>query len=374
MEQQNNQNFNGDTFGVAGNVEGDQVTNVFPPASRPKPTGIPNNLPGAASSVFVGREEALKELEQKLQQDKRVAIAAIAGMGGIGKTALALEYAYRHLEDYPGGVCWLRVRGQELTSQIVGFAQAELGLQTPERLEGEHLVRWCWSHWKEGQVLLIFDDVAGQETIKPYLPPLDDRFRVVATTRERWRGMQRLDLDVLGEDAALDLLRQLVGMERVDEQIEDAHQLCARLGYLPLALELVGGFLGEEEFWSLRRMLDELEELGLTQEALVEADGFMTAQRGVQAAFELSWVRLPDFAEGAQEIAKLLGGFAASPVPWLGIKEIAQDMINSERVPLEKSLRALKRLNLVKENAGRVLDWISGERILVLEHVTQELC
>ena len=348
MEQQSNQGFHGNAYGVAGNVEGDQITKVFPHAPRLKPTGIPNNLPGATSSVFVGRENNLEELAQKLQQDKRVAIAAIAGMGGIGKSALALEYARQHLEDYPGGVCWLRVRGQELTSQIVGFAQAELGLKTPEELEGEPLVRWCWSHWQEGQVLLIFDDVAGHETIKPYLPPLDDRFRVVATTRERWRGMQRLDLDVLNEDAALELLRQLIGAERIDEQIEDARELCARLGYLPLALELVGGFLGEEEYWPLRLMLEELEQFGLTQDALVEADEFMTAKLGVTAAFELSWVRLPELAERAQELGCLLSGFGAAPIPWT-LVEMAAGGENSKLLKQARSV--LKKLNFLQEVA-----------------------
>ena len=90
-------------------------------------------------------------------------------MGGIGKTALALQYARRYVKEYPGGVCWLRVRGEELASQIVGFVRAQLGLQVPKDLDEQQLVQWCWSHWKEGQVLLVFDDVAGEETIRPYL-------------------------------------------------------------------------------------------------------------------------------------------------------------------------------------------------------------
>jgi hypothetical protein len=65
----------------------------------PKPTGIPQNLPRSGVSNFVGREETLATLHQQLRHRERVAISAIAGMGGVGKTELALQYAHLHWQQ-----------------------------------------------------------------------------------------------------------------------------------------------------------------------------------------------------------------------------------------------------------------------------------
>jgi len=73
-------------------------------------------------------------LHQQLQQTERVAITAVAGTVGVGKTELALQYAMYHWEQgiYPGGVYWLGLRGVDLGAQILQFAVQELGLQLPE--------------------------------------------------------------------------------------------------------------------------------------------------------------------------------------------------------------------------------------------------
>lgn len=63
------------------------------------------HIPYKGSNHFVGREQALAQLHATLQQTDRVAITAIAGIGGIGKTELAIQYAQRHRTHYPGGIC-----------------------------------------------------------------------------------------------------------------------------------------------------------------------------------------------------------------------------------------------------------------------------
>ncbi|MEW6498120.1 MAG: NB-ARC domain-containing protein, partial [Cyanobacteriota bacterium] len=154
-------------------------------AQSAKPTGIPQNLPRSGVSNFVGREEALATLHQQLQQSDRVAISAIAGMGEVGKTELALQYAHIHWQQktYPGGVCWLMARELDLGTQIVAFARAHLQLHPPKDLDLPSQVAFCWRHWPSGEVLVVLDDVTDYQKVKPHLPPCKSRFKVLITTR-----------------------------------------------------------------------------------------------------------------------------------------------------------------------------------------------
>ena len=77
-----------------------------------QPVGIPKNIPRSGISKFVEREEKLLTLHSQLQQDNLVAISAIAGMGGVGKTELAIQYAEKYEQDYVGGLCWLFARDE----------------------------------------------------------------------------------------------------------------------------------------------------------------------------------------------------------------------------------------------------------------------
>ncbi|NER84627.1 MAG: ATP-binding protein, partial [Leptolyngbya sp. SIO1D8] len=149
-------------------------------------------MPRSGATTFVGREEDLTRLHEQIQCSGQVAISAIAGMGGIGKTELALQYARRYgtgqdeVSPY-GAVCWLQVRDQDVASQIVNFAQTYLALTPPDGLELVPQVNWVWAHWPVSQsVLLIYDDVANFDRISPYLPPQTDLFRVLITTRQRF--------------------------------------------------------------------------------------------------------------------------------------------------------------------------------------------
>ncbi|MEW6493601.1 MAG: tetratricopeptide repeat protein [Cyanobacteriota bacterium] len=311
----------------------------------PIPTGIPQNLPRSGVSNFVGREEALATLHQQLQHRERVAISAIAGMGGVGKTELALQYAYLHWQQqtYPGGVCWLMARELDLGTQLVAFARGQLQLHPPEDLDLPSQVAFCWRHWLPGEVLVVLDDVTDYQEVKPYLPPVEPRFKVLITTRVQLGApIVRLDLDVLTKEAALSLLKSLVGDERVEAELEVAENLCEWLGYLPLGLELVGRYLALEEDLFLAEMLSLLEQERLRQEALVEAQPEMTAHLGVAAAFELSWKRLN---ANPQALGCLLSLFALAPIPW-PLVESAATLIAAK--DLQKARRSLVQFNLIK--------------------------
>jgi tetratricopeptide (TPR) repeat protein len=285
-------------------------------ALNQNPVGTPQNLPRSGVVEFVGRDVKLIELHEQLQNNKRIAITAIAGMGGIGKTELALQYAIEQLQQgqYLAGICWLRARDREIATDIVTFAQVHLGLSLPDQLEIEDQVRFCWQRWPEGEALVVLDDVTDYQAIEPYLPPADPRFKLLITTRlDLGRSVQKIAIEELDKDSAIALLESLVGGERVRSQLADAQALCKWVGYLPLALELLGRFLARKLDWSIGILLQALDEKRLAAKALVETENGMTGQLGVAAALELSWQELND---AEQELACVLGMFAIAPIPW----------------------------------------------------------
>lgn len=276
---------------------------------------IPANLPRSGVLRFVGREEPMAQLHKMLQHKQRVAVSAIAGMGGVGKTELALQYTLKYQRNYLGGICWLSARGTDIGTQIILFCRSLLGLNPPEDLGLTDQVRFCWKNWPSGNILLIFDDVTNYKTIETYLPPeTDPRFRVLITTRlQLGASVNQLELEVLSESAALSLLEILVGSKRIQTEITIAKRICELLGYLPLGLELVGRYLARKADLSLIEMLQRLKNKRLAARSLCKTEDDMTAKLGVAAAFELSWELLSD---NAKLLGNLISLFAVASIPW----------------------------------------------------------
>jgi tetratricopeptide (TPR) repeat protein len=304
----------------------------------------------------VGRDDVLAQLDQQLQQSDRVAISTLTGMGGIGKSELALQYASQEWpkQTYRGGICWLNVADSDPGLSILSFAQIYLGLTLPEEGELVERVRYVWQVWlknQQDQTLIIFDDVRDYQKIKNYLPPqADQRFKVIITTRlkELSAKIQTLHVDILPPEAALDLLRSYVTDGRIDDQLEQAKLLCRDLGYLPLALELVARLLRRRTNWTVAKIREKLAENGLADQSLVKNPKFdseMTAEWGVKAAFDLSWQEL-DNEPNAQTLAMYLSLFALAPFPKLLIDGLFPEEDEDE---IEELLTdSLVHLNLVK--------------------------
>ncbi|HEY9629254.1 MAG TPA: tetratricopeptide repeat protein [Coleofasciculaceae cyanobacterium] len=273
---------------------------------------ILHNLPYSGTVQLVGREAELTLLHNSLQASDRPALA-IQGVDGVGKTALALRYAYASWSQnlYPGGVCWLRSQ-EDIGTQIVCFARAHLNLQIPVSLNLLEQVAYCWARWPEGTLLTIWDDVLDYAQIQPYLPPQSDRYKVLLTTPHNLgAAVQSLPLEGLREDAALELLKTILSESRIAQQWVEAKTLCKRLDYLPLGLELVARYLRRKPNLAIATLLQRWSTQSLVTQALKQSE-FNTAL-SVTAALELSW---QDLSETAQRIAGLMSLFALAPIPW----------------------------------------------------------
>ena len=320
----------------------ESLSNIYLKSSDRERTKLnpPSNIINRGNPYFLGRDAQLEQLHQELQQTDRLAICAIAGMGGVGKTELALQYALRYQDNYPGGLCLFPVRGVDLGTQVVSFGRTELGLRIPDELDLNEQVRYCWRHWPEGTVLIVFDDVPSfsndyKKRIQPYLPPAQSRFKVLVTSRQRpGASYRRIDLDVLSPEAALELLRSFVGKERIEKELNEAKALCEWLGYLPLGLELVGRYLYQHPTLKLTEVQEQLKDKRLEAQALCEQQPDMTAELGVAAAFELTWSTL---SEEAKHLECLLSLFAAAATfDWTLVEQCVQ--IHESRQGLKTSI------------------------------------
>ncbi|MEI6064837.1 MAG: tetratricopeptide repeat protein [Pseudanabaena sp. ELA748] len=300
---------------------------------------IPSNV-RQGSKNFVGREEELAEIHSKLQEGQGVIVCAVEGMGGVGKTELALQYTTRYQQEYVARY-WLSLREMGLAQAVVIMASPYLEL--PESMQAKSLdeqAAWCWQNWlpETGKLLVILDDVPKAESIPDVAMPFDPRVRVLVTTRERELnvGFESVPLDVLSEEKALELLRKIVGAVKVDKELVTVNEICNTLGYLPLGLELIGEYLSKNRFLTFAKLQ---ERLNLVDESISRERTYrFYAHRGVEAAIQLSW---DDISTSSQRVAMLLGLFAPVEILWelvAGIgasAEITEAELNEARGQLD---------------------------------------
>ncbi len=196
---------------------------VRPPGQRPGGAAPPDTLP-PETAEFVGRQEELGLLTGG--HGSIPGIAIIAGMPGVGKTALAVRAAHQLCGQYPDGTLYLNLHAHDPGSTSLDPAEALHRLlrmlsvpaaQIPDTI-GERVALWR-AHLSRRRAVVILDDAAGHDQIRPLLP-VTGRSLILITTRRRLpdsRGVRTLTLDVLSVDDAVTLFRWIAGEGRAGD-------------------------------------------------------------------------------------------------------------------------------------------------------------
>lgn len=218
------------------------------------------SVPFLRNHYFTGRERILARLHKALTAENTVALTqtrAISGLGGIGKTQTALEYAYRYAEEYEA-IFWVRAASED-TLRTDMAALADL-LHLPERQEtNQNRVIAAVKQWLEehGPWLLIFDNVEDIEMILTFFPKRPGG-AILLTTRSqviRADHMKKIDLDKMEREEAVHFLLRRTTMYEDDEQpyavsLREhgaAEQAWEMVDGLPLALDQAAAYIEESQ-------------------------------------------------------------------------------------------------------------------------------
>ncbi|WP_076825335.1 FxSxx-COOH system tetratricopeptide repeat protein, partial [Frankia sp. CcI49] len=204
------------------------------PGDRPEVWNIPPRL-----AHFVGRTDLLDQLHHDLTVAATVSVCAVRGLGGVGKTALAIEYAYRNAEAFEVA-WWIPAEDPELIPDHLATLATALGL-TPDA-DADWPTIHTHLRREQRRWLLILDNVEHPDVIDPFRPT-DTLGRLVITTRRT--GLARhgttLNLQELTRPEAVDLLTRRVPHITPDT----ADTIADLLGDLPLAVEQAAGYLDQ---------------------------------------------------------------------------------------------------------------------------------
>ncbi|MFB9925473.1 tetratricopeptide repeat protein [Amycolatopsis halotolerans] len=249
--------------------------------------------------AFTGRaaelENVLNEVADAVQTGRMVAIHAIDGMAGVGKTALAVHAGHLLADRFPDAQLFLRLHGHTPGERPVGPADALASLltligvtaqQMPAELDARAAL-WR-DRLADKRALLILDDALSHQQVEPLLPATAGSL-VIITSRRRLialDGAVSLALDVLPAEEASALFVRLSGRPVRPEESEAVERVVRLCGWLPLAVTLLAGRLRSRPQWTVTDLADELDS---THDRL----GRLRAEDiEVAAAFDLSYREL----------------------------------------------------------------------------------
>ncbi|MEU9107798.1 tetratricopeptide repeat protein [Streptomyces xanthophaeus] len=335
-------------------IQGRDITVQLPPQITPALSGLP-----ASSPTFTGRNREVDALLQSLAPDqgdgKPALISAVAGLAGIGKTELVLQVANKALKRngwFPGGALFTDMFGYDnerrltpehaLDSMLRALGIA--GEHIPDQLQDRaRLYRSVLAAYAEQgkRILVTIDNASSADQAKPLLPSDGVNAALVTSRHTLDIGARLHDLDILGPDAAVDVVRQALQHSRgsndtrVDDQPEQAKAVAELCGHLPLALQIVAALLAEAPTRPLASLAQDLSDVQHRLSELQRED------KAVRSAFELSHQHL------TADQARLFRLLSLTPGPDIS-SEAAAHLIGGVQQSTRRLLDGLARAHLIE--------------------------
>lgn len=314
--------------------------------SRP-PRPVPAQLP-ADLSDFTGRTAELAWVLDALGHRDTTAVVVVSGPGGIGKTAVAVHAAHLARSGFPDGVLHADLRGSRHRApgpdRVLGRFLRDLGT-APECIpvDTEERTALYRSACGGARLLVVLDDAESAEQVRPLLPG-DPGCAVVVTSRHSLAdlpGADRVDLQALPADDAVDLLAAFLGTDPVLADRAASGRVVAACAGLPLALRVVAGRMAARQ-WDMRTLAGRLVDPGR------RLDEMRVGALAVRDAFALGYdnLRPPDTAGVDRRWA--FRTLAAADGPPLGVPAAAA-MLDCDERAAEAALDDLVDARLLTE-------------------------
>ncbi|MFI9846758.1 tetratricopeptide repeat protein, partial [Nonomuraea sp. NPDC051941] len=305
--------------------------------------------------TFVGRDDELAELGAALRGGGEVVVAAVHGLGGVGKSTLAAHYALAQAARL-NPVWW--ITADSPTAVQAGLAslavalQPELATSLPLEALAQRATAWLAAHdgW-----LLVLDDVLDAADVRPLLErTLTGQVLMTSRLSEGWHRLDAvvLRLDVLGEREAIELLTRIATHDLAHSSLgatapnglDEAIELVKELGRLPLAIEQVGAYLHQNRL-TPRAYLNLLAEhpAVMYDQAAHGSD----AERTIARIWRLTLDRLADVP---------LAGHLLRILAWYGAEAIPRALLAPLPAPdLQQALGSLAAYNMITLNGTDIM-------------------
>jgi len=325
------------------------------------------NVPFRRNPFFTEQEHVVSQLATTLQNRQKAALTqpqAVSGLGGIGKTQLALEYAYRHRQNYHA-ILWGRADTREaLISTFVAIAHL---LDLPQKDEQDQLITvQAVKTWLAGrsQWLLVLDNADELAIVGEFIPPAFQG-HLLLTTRAQVTGelARKFEVEAMRPEIGALLLLRRAGLIARDGTLERASpsdvaiakELSAEMGGLPLALDQAGAYIEEmscslqdyQQLYQIRRA-----------ELLKERGGvWPDYPESVATTWSLAFQKVEQNNPAASDLLRLCAFLHPDAIPEEIITNGAEHLglqlqtAASDPLALNKAITALRRYSLVKRDA-----------------------
>ncbi|MFD7564770.1 FxSxx-COOH system tetratricopeptide repeat protein [Streptomyces tendae] len=294
---------------------------------------------------FTGRSELITQLHDRLA-DRRAAIVpqAFFGLGGVGKTQLAVEYIYRYQSQYQL-IWWINAEDPALVRSAIAALAPHLGLEAGP--SGDEALPLVLDALRRGspyrRYLLVFDNADRPEDLEEYFPSGEGHI-LITSRNQSWAGHAHpVSVDVFSREESVRFLqRRVPGMPT-----QDASRLAEALGDLPLAVEQAGAWHAETAM-SVDEYLELLREHA---DRLLDTSVPSGYPHSVVATWNLAMERLERRSPAAVQLLRLCSCMAPEPISWAMLRSAAFAPLPS---PLAEALRDPVELGLATREIGRL--------------------